>query len=383
MTTDDAAPERRDERSHVYTCEAIEVLEGLDPVRRRPGMYIGDVTDGSGLHHLVTEVIDNAVDQHTEDRCYRLSVTIHPGGAVTVEDDGPGIPVEPLGAGERLTVLEGVVTRLCYRSREEDRWCRWRGGLHGVGLGAVNALCERFVVEVRRAGRVHRFSCQRGRPDGPVAVVGATEATGTRVTLHPDPLVFHSTVFDARRLLDMLRPIAFLHPGLRIDFDDQRPGGQREAFHGRGIAAWVALLGEGQDGFPVEPLRLRAARQDMTVDVALRWTRSQRSHARLFANGHEVRAPMIARGVAKGIRQAARRAGATSSLYAWTPEKVARGLVAIGDVRGPSLEIGGACRELLDPESARLLRDAVADQLAAALERRPALLEALSPLALG
>jgi DNA gyrase subunit B len=216
-----------------------------------------------------------------------------------------------------------------------------------------------------------------------MAVLGPAESTGTRVTLHPDPLIFRSTDFEARRLLDTLRPLAFLHPGLRIDFADERSAGVRETLHGRGIATWVALLGESQDGFPAEPLRLRAARLDVTVDVALRWTRGGRSYVRVFANDHEVCAEALAHGIAKGVKRAARRAGMAWALRGWDPQRLTGGLAAIADLRSPRLEIICGCRTEPGNLGARVLREAVAVRLAEALKRQPGLLEELTKLAMG
>jgi DNA gyrase subunit B len=382
MTMNDAAPEHP-AAADAYVCGSIVVLEGLEPVRRRPGMYIGDPRDGTGLHHIVQEVVDNAVNQHLDDRCFQLSVTIHAGGALTVEDDGPGIPVETVSIGEeRLPALEIVLTRLAaYRRGAVEAHRGYR--LYGVGLASVNAVCEQMVVEVRRDGRLHRFSCRKGRPDGPLAVLGATDATGTRITLHPDPSIFGDTTFSARRLLDMLRPFAFLHPGLHIELVDERRGGRRETLHGRGIAAWVALLGEGRDGFPADPLRLRAARNDITMDMALRWTREPRSHVRVFANDRDACTGVLHRAIAKAVKDVARRNGVVWKLRDWDPKRLLRGLAAVVDLRGPNIEAVGYCRNVLDTDEACLLRDVLAEKLAEVLERRPALFEELVNLAVG
>jgi DNA gyrase subunit B len=337
-----------------YDCGSIQVLEGLDAVRRRPGMYIGDTQDGSGLHHLAWEVIENALDQHLEDRCWHLTVTVHRHGALSIDDNGPGIPLDEAEAA--LTRLHGG-SRLAYFTSGKA----WNG-LHGVGLAAVNALCEELVLEIRRGGRVYRTTYRRGRVVAPLACVGAATSTGTRITLRPDPQMLSSTEFVARDLLGRLRPLAFLHPALAVDFADERAGGRRERLHGRGLAAWVELLTEGMDGFPAKPLRLRGARRDVIVDAALRWTRRPEPRIRVFAGMREVRAENAVRALERALRRI--------DPAALGPHRVAEGLCAVVVLRGAGV---GWCGDDLGKRSSAVLRGVLTSQLREAMACWPEL----------
>jgi DNA gyrase subunit B len=355
----------------VYDATSIEVLDGLEVVRRRPGMFIGDTRDGSGLHHLVEELVDNVLAEHLAGRCHHLVLTLHAGGALSVEDDGPGIPVEPVGRpGDARTWLELVLTTLGQGRRS-------RNGLYGVGLACVNALCEDLVVEVRRGGHLYRQQYRRGRPLSPLARLAPARGSGTRVTIHPDPLIFTPSAFDIRRVTEMLRPLAFLDPALRIEVVDERAGGRREVLFARSIADWVALLSEGQDGFPVEPLRVWGAGDDLTVELALRWTTWPWTRARTFVNHREVRSAAPLRGLALGLKRAARQAGLAVAPSAWEPGALRRGLAAVFDIRSPSVEITGCCRDELTAHAALTVRRVVGKCVAEELEHHRALVRTL------
>jgi DNA gyrase subunit B len=371
MTAGDEAPDSPAPAAK-YDETSIEVLDGLECVRRRPGMYIGDIHDGSGLHHLVEELVHNVLAEHLAGRCHLLVVTLHAGGALSVEDDGPGIRVEPVGRpGDARPWLEWVLTTLCQGRRS-------RNGLYGVGLACVNALCEELVVEVRRGGHLYRQQYRRGRALAPLARLAPAQGSGTRLTIHPDPLIFTPSTFDVRRITEMLRPLAFLDPGLRVEVVDERRGSHREVLFARGIADWVALLSEGQDGFPVEPLRVWGAGADLTVELALRWTTWPWTRARSFANHqNEIRSAAPLRGLALGVKEAASRAGLSATPSSWRPDALQRGLAAVFDIRGPSVEIRGCCRDELTLPTARAVRRVVAKCVAEELVHHPALVRTL------
>jgi DNA gyrase subunit B len=366
--------------ARVYDCGSIQVLEGLEPVRRRPGMYVGDTRDGSGLHHLAHELFDNAVQEHVDGRCFRLAVTLHAGGALTVEDDGPGIPVDPppgwkLGASP----LEVIFTRLCAGGFGR----RGLSGLLGVGVACVNALSEQLVVEVRRGGWLHRQSFRRGLPEGPPAGIRRDDGTGTRVTIHPDPQIFASTAFDPERLLRRLREIAFLHPGLSVDFVDERRGGRRTRLHGRGIAAWVSLLTEGRSVFPAEPIRLRGAREGLSIDLAFQWTRASTEWQiwsfadlqPLLGGSHLLG---LRSGVGQAIKAASRGAEGLGDRRPWRPGTLRAGLVGVIDLRGPAVTVDRCCRAHVRSAAVKAaVREIVASGLADVLERQPDVLGSL------
>src|SRR5215204_2877145 len=219
-----------------YTAKDITVLEGLEPVRLRPGMYIGS-TGARGLHHLVFEAVDNSVDEALAGRNERIEVTVHPDNSVTVRDWGSGIPVDVMPE-QGLPALTVVLTKLHAGGKFGGEGYKVSGGLHGVGISVVNALSERFVADVRRGGKVYKQEFARGEPTGAMQEVGEADKddTGTTISFLPDPEVFDEEEFEfnAETLAQRLRETAFLTRGLRIVLTDERADGKRFEFHYEG-----------------------------------------------------------------------------------------------------------------------------------------------------
>src|SRR5882724_12787870 len=229
-----------------YTAKDITVLEGLEPVRLRPGMYIGS-TGPRGLHHLVYEVVDNSVDEALAGRNDRIEVTLHPDNSVTVRDNGSGIPVDVMeGQGE--SALTVVLTKLHAGGKFGGDGYKVSGGLHGVGVSVVNALSERLVAEVRRDGKVHRQEFARGEPQGDIEVVGEAEDTGTTIHFLPDSEIFEELDINADTVVQRLRETAFLTKGLHIKLVDERADGKTIEFHYEGgIRDFVAYINESKE----------------------------------------------------------------------------------------------------------------------------------------
>src|SRR2546425_12781112 len=270
-----------------YTAKDITVLEGLEPVRLRPGMYIGS-TGPRGLHHLVYEVVDNSVDEALAGRNDRLEVTLHPDNSVTVRDYGSGIPVDVMD-DQGTSALTVVLTKLHAGGKfgGEDAAYKVSGGLHGVGVSVVNALSEWLIAEVRRDGKVYRQEFTRGAPNADIQVVGKTEKsdTGTTISFLPDAEVFEELELSAETLTQRLRETAFLTRGLRIVLTDERAGGETIEFHYEGgIRDFVAHVNAAKDPIHKRIVYFEGETDQGAVEVAMQWNHSYQDSVYTFAN---------------------------------------------------------------------------------------------------
>ena len=253
-----------------YDAGSIGVLKGLEGVRKRPGMYIGDTDDGSGLHHLVHEVVDNAVDEHLAGHCERIDVIIHYDNSVTVEDDGRGIPVDthPI---ENRPAAEVVMTVLHAGGKFGGAGYKVSGGLHGVGVSAVNALSDWLKLEIRRSGKVYYQEYSKGIPVSEFKQTGVTDRRGTKVTFHPDPEIFKNVLeFSFDQLAQKLRELAYLNSGLQIVLHDERNDRKVEFKFAGGIATYVADLNANKTAVS-EVISFTADHDGTTVDIAMQW----------------------------------------------------------------------------------------------------------------
>jgi DNA gyrase subunit B len=267
-----------------YTSADITVLRGLDPVRKRPGMYIGS-TGPRGLHHLVYEVVDNSVDEALAGHCDKIELTLHPDNSVTVTDNGRGIPVDEHPEEKRPTA-EVVLTTLHAGGKfGEGGGYKVSGGLHGVGVSVVNALSERLHLEVRRDGYKWTQDFERGEPKGDLKRGEKIKGTGTTITFLPDAEVFETLEFDFPTLVERMRETAFLTKGLRIDLIDERGTTQRESFHYKGgIVDFVKYLNENKDALHRKVVFLENETDDGQVEVAMQWNSSYQESVFSFAN---------------------------------------------------------------------------------------------------
>ena len=264
-----------------YGAEQIQVLEGLEAVRKRPGMYIGS-TSGKGLHHLVYEVVDNSIDEALAGYCDKVSVIIHPDNSITVIDNGRGIPVDMHETGK--PAVEVVLTILHAGGKFGGAGYKVSGGLHGVGVSVVNALSEKMKVQVQRDGKIHEISFEKGKTVEPLTVVGTTETTGTRVWFKPDPEIFEELVFSFDTLKHRLRELAFLNRGLSISLIDERSGETKDYKFDGGIISFVEHLNKNKDVLHPQPIYINGVKDTTVVEVAIQYNDSYLENMFAFVN---------------------------------------------------------------------------------------------------
>ena len=267
-----------------YTAKDITVLEGLEPVRLRPGMYVGS-TGPRGLHHLVFEVVDNAVDEALADRCDLVEITLHPDDSVTVSDNGSGIPVDVM-ADQGLPALTVVLTKLHAGGKFGGGGYKVSGGLHGVGVSVVNALSEWLVAEVKRDGKIWRQEFQRGEPTGDLKAIGVSKKeTGTTISFLPDQEIFEELEWSSDTLVQRLRETAFLTRGLRIRLIDERAGGETSEFmYEGGIRDFVSYVNQAKDPVHKRIVYFDGTSGEGEVEVAMQWNNSYVESVFSFAN---------------------------------------------------------------------------------------------------
>ena len=360
-----------------YDASEIQVLEGLEAVRKRPGMYIGS-TSASGLHHLVYEIVDNAIDEALAGYCTEITVTINPGDTITVTDNGRGIPVDIQKQTGR-PALEVVYTVLHAGGKFGGGGYKVSGGLHGVGASVVNALSQWLEVQVQKDGKIYEMKFSRGGITQEMTVLGETTGTGTAVTFKPDPEMFDTLVYDYETLHTRMREQAFLNAGLRITITDARPGQEQSdsmCYEG-GIREFVTWLNRNKTPLHEEVIYLAGAKGDSTAEVALQYNDSYNETLVSFANDiHTPEGGMHETGFKTALTRVLNAYGMKYGMIKEgdkvSGEDVREGITAVISVKLTEAQFEGQTKAKLGNASIRTLVDnVVSDQLAVYLEEHP------------
>ena len=376
--------------SSSYGSENITVLEGLEAVRKRPGMYIGDVHDGSGLHHLVWEVVDNAVDEHLGGFCSHMDVTIHFDGSLTVEDDGRGIPTGMHAKG--VSAAEVVMTVLHAGGKFDHSSYKVSAGLHGVGVSAVNAVSEWLKMEIKREGHVHFQEYRRGVPVAPLAVMGDSDKTGTKMTFKPDHEIFSVMEFQFDILASRLRELSFLNAGFVITLTDERGDSsssdvsrvRRERFEYQGgIREFVELLNKAKEPIHDKVVHILAeqpteAGASVIVEVALQWNSSYAEQIFTYTNNvHNKDGGTHLTGFRAGLTRVFNNYGAAQNLFkevksGLSGEDIREGLTAVISVKHPDPSFDSQTKsKLVSSEVKGIVETILGEKLGRFFEENP------------
>jgi len=274
--------EQKPPQDSAYNADNIKVLEGLEAVRKRPGMYIGDTSE-RGLHHLVYEVVDNSIDEALAGHCNTIEVTIHIDNSVTVTDNGRGIPVD-IHPTENVSAAEVVLTKLHAGGKFDKASYKVSGGLHGVGISVVNALAETLEVEIKRDGKVYQQSYKRGDPQGRLQEIGKSKERGTRVTFKPDSTIFETIEFSFDILSQRLRELAFLNKGVKITIEDERTQKKHEFLYEGGLLSFIQHLNRAKTAVHAKVVHCGGEKDGVEVEIAMQWNDGYTESVFSFAN---------------------------------------------------------------------------------------------------
>ena len=365
-----------------YDAGNITALEGLEAVRKRPGMYIGS-TDSKGLHHLVWEVIDNSIDEHLAGHCSKIQMIVHKDNSITVRDDGRGIPV---GMHPKLkkSALEVVMTVLHAGGKFDKDTYKVSGGLHGVGVSCVNALSSKLIVEVHRDGKVYDQEYKQGKPQYDVRETGTSDITGTNVTFYPDPEIFEAIVYNFDILATRMRELSYLNQGLTLTIEDEREQDEDGAFKAEtfysegGLAEYVNFLDASRTNLIDQPIHVIGKEENVEVEVAMQYNTSYSENLYSFVNNINTReGGSHVNGFKRAINRLFKAYGEQEGLFkklkfAIAGEDFREGLTAIVSVKVPEPQFKGQTKgELGNSEVTGIVSRVVGDILKHWLEENP------------
>jgi DNA gyrase subunit B len=377
------APDKSSSEEGEYGTSSITVLEGLEAVRKRPGMYIGDVHDGTALHHLVWEVIDNSVDEHLAGHCSKIVVTVHHDNSISVVDNGRGIPVGMHEMG--VSAAEVVMTVLHAGGKFDNASYKVSAGLHGVGVSAVNAVSKWLKVEICREGYAHRQTYQRGVPDAPLSRAEATDRTGTRISFLPDPEIFSNTEYSYEILATRLRELSFLNSGFRIQLSDERgEGTSEEFFYEGGIREFVAHIAEKKDAIHEDVIAFNVALPsgsdlaDIEVDLAIQWTNAYVEQILCYTNNvHNKDGGTHLTGLRSALTRTLNNYGQENNLFkdvknGLSGDDCREGVICVIHVKHPDPSFDSQTKsKLVSSEVKSIVESSVAEQVSRYFEEHP------------
>ncbi len=364
-----------------YSASNIQALEGLEAVRKRPGMYIGS-TDGKGLHHLVWEVVDNSIDEHLAGHCSQIDTVIHDDNSISVSDNGRGIPV---GMHEKLkkSALEVVMTVLHAGGKFDKDTYKVSGGLHGVGVSCVNALSSYLKAEVRREGKIFAQEYSEGKPQTEVEVIGKSDETGTKVTFKPDAEIFETLEYKYETLANRLRELSYLNQGLTLTLRDERQFEdglpKEETFYSEGgLKEFVAYLDETRTSLIQEPIHVKGKEDNVEVEVAMQYNTGYQENIYSFVNNINTReGGTHVNGFRRAVNRVFKQYGEDNGLFSKLKFSVAgddfrEGLTSIVSVKVPEPQFKGQTKgELGNSEVTGIVSRAMGDALKTFLEENP------------